>query len=216
VEATYLAVKNANVRDQPSVRAAKVAMLPQGAEVHVAGRVIGMNWYLVERDDKPLGYVYGELLMPPEAARVALAPPPKPQAQPAVGVAPKAPGAYTGPGFSWKMQTSFGTRNFFHEMAERFADRLRTASGGRARVKVMPVAAVVKAWQVHDAVAKGVLDAGWSVPVYAYGKNKALALFSGVPFSPSPRRMAAWLERGGGTAHAGWPPGWNAAAARRC
>jgi TRAP-type mannitol/chloroaromatic compound transport system substrate-binding protein len=33
-----------------------------------------------------------------------------------------------------------------------------------------------------------------------YGKDKALVLFSGVPFGPSPRRMAAWLERGGGKA----------------
>jgi hypothetical protein len=44
-------------------------------------RVTGQNWYLVDRDDKPLGYVFGELLMVPEAAKVALAPPPPPTPQ---------------------------------------------------------------------------------------------------------------------------------------
>jgi formylglycine-generating enzyme required for sulfatase activity len=92
VEAAYVAVKNANVREQPTVRSAKVAMVERGTEVHVAGKVKGRNWYLVERDDKPLGYVYGELLLPPEEARVALAPPPAPErpsaATPAVGAYP--------------------------------------------------------------------------------------------------------------------------------
>ncbi len=91
-----MAVKNANIREEPTVRSAKVATLKRGAKVHVAGKVKGLNWYLVERDDKPLGYVYGELLMEPEAAKLALATPPKPPspgaAQPAVGTYPTRPG----------------------------------------------------------------------------------------------------------------------------
>jgi formylglycine-generating enzyme required for sulfatase activity len=75
VEAAYVAVKNANVRAAPTVRAAKVGRIDQGTKVHVAGKVKGQNWYLVERDDKPLGYVYGALLLPPEDAQAALAPP---------------------------------------------------------------------------------------------------------------------------------------------
>jgi D-alanyl-D-alanine carboxypeptidase len=62
VEAAYVAVKTANVREAPTVRAAKVGRIDQGTKVHVAGKVRGQNWYLVERDDKPLGYVFGELL----------------------------------------------------------------------------------------------------------------------------------------------------------
>jgi formylglycine-generating enzyme required for sulfatase activity len=69
VEATYVAVKNANVREQPTVRSATVTMLSRGAQVHVAGKVRGQNWYLVERDDQPLGYVYAELLQDAETAR---------------------------------------------------------------------------------------------------------------------------------------------------
>jgi formylglycine-generating enzyme required for sulfatase activity len=69
VEATYVAVKNANVREQPTVRSAKVGRLDRGAEVHIAGKVKGQNWYLVERDDKRLGYVYGDLLRDADTAR---------------------------------------------------------------------------------------------------------------------------------------------------
>ena len=90
IEAEYLAVKNANMREEPTVRSAKVAALKRGAQVHVAGKVKDRNWYLVEREDKPLGYVFGALLKEPEAAKLVLAVPPKPPpgaVQPAVPAA---------------------------------------------------------------------------------------------------------------------------------
>ena len=92
IEAEYVAVKNTNVRAEPTVRSAEVATLKRGTTVQVAGKVKGGNWYLVERDDKPLGYVYGELLMQPEAAKLALAPPPTSATQPAVGSTPSRSG----------------------------------------------------------------------------------------------------------------------------
>jgi uncharacterized caspase-like protein len=95
VEATYVAVKTANVREEPTVRSATVGQLAPGTEVHVAGKVRDRNWYLVEQDGRPLGYVYGELLQEPEAPRIALAPPAVPEherpADPAVGVFPSRP-----------------------------------------------------------------------------------------------------------------------------
>ena len=69
IEAEYVAVKNVNVRAEPTVRSDSVATLKRGTEVHVAGKVMGQNWYLVERDDKTLGYVFGELLLDAETAR---------------------------------------------------------------------------------------------------------------------------------------------------
>ena len=62
VEAEYVVVKNANVREEPTVRSAKRTTLRRGTSVHVAGKVKGRNWYLVERDDKRLGFVFGNLL----------------------------------------------------------------------------------------------------------------------------------------------------------
>ena len=69
VEAEYVVVKNANVRAEPTVRSAKVATLNAGASVHVAGKVKSGKWYLVERDEKPLGYVYSELLKDAKTVR---------------------------------------------------------------------------------------------------------------------------------------------------
>ena len=75
VEATYVAVKDVSVREAPSVRAARIAVLPRGAEVYVAGKVKGENWYLVQLDDRRQGYVFGALLTtgiaPPPPARPA-------------------------------------------------------------------------------------------------------------------------------------------------
>ncbi len=62
IEAVYVAVKNANVRAEPTVRSAKVATLQRGASVLVAGKVKGQNWYLVEQDGVALGFVRGDLL----------------------------------------------------------------------------------------------------------------------------------------------------------
>ena len=84
IEAEYVAVNNANVRERPTVRSRKVTTLKRGTEVHVAGKVKGKNWYLVERDDEPLGYVYGALLMPRQQAKV-------PERLPPTAPAPSAP-----------------------------------------------------------------------------------------------------------------------------
>ena len=113
VEAAYVAVKNANVRAEPSVGAAKVATLPAETEVYVAGRTPDGKWLRVERDGKGLGYIFAPLLQEKaaweeaeaqrtaeaERRRLAAATPPKPSggrtATPAVGTYPKSrePGA---------------------------------------------------------------------------------------------------------------------------
>ncbi len=62
LEATYVAVKDASVREAPSVRSARIAVLPRGVDVYVAGKVKDANWYLVQLDDKRQGYVFGDLL----------------------------------------------------------------------------------------------------------------------------------------------------------
>jgi len=71
IEAEYVAVKNANVRAGPTVRAARVTTLERGNRVHVAGRVKDRNWYLVERDGTSLGYVFGDLLSSVDSYREA-------------------------------------------------------------------------------------------------------------------------------------------------
>ena len=62
VEAAFITTRNANVRAEPSINAAKVATLPTGTEVYVPGQTKDGDWLRVERDGKALGYVYKTLL----------------------------------------------------------------------------------------------------------------------------------------------------------
>ncbi|MDA1101920.1 MAG: caspase family protein, partial [Proteobacteria bacterium] len=62
IEATYVAVRNANVRAAPDAGAAKVETLRQGSEIYVPGKVAAKNWLAVDRNGKRLGYVFAKLL----------------------------------------------------------------------------------------------------------------------------------------------------------
>ena len=53
--------------------------------------------------------------------------------------------------------------------------------GGRLKIDYLKAGAVVKTFQVQDAVSKGVLDGGHLVPAYWYGKNRAASLFGTGP-----------------------------------
>ena len=80
LDAPYVALKNANVRERPDVKSPRVTTLSKGSEITALGKVRDKNWYLVARDGKELGYVFGTLLGEPEAepeTRVAAAPEPK-------------------------------------------------------------------------------------------------------------------------------------------
>ena len=54
-------------------------------------------------------------------------------------------------------------------------------TGGDLKIEVLPAGAVVPAFQLLDAVSKGVLDGGHGVLVYHYGKQTALALWGSGP-----------------------------------
>ena len=56
-------------------------------------------------------------------------------------------------------------------------------SGGRLRIDYLLAGAVVKPFEVMDAVSRGVLDGGHTVPVYWYGKSKVASLFGSGPIN---------------------------------
>jgi len=98
-----------------------------------------------------------------------------------------------------KMQSSWSASDIFQEMAQQYADRVESMSGGRLKIELLPAGAVVKAFQVLDAVHDGVIDAAHSVPVYWYGKNKAASLFgTGPVFGGNANTMMGWFYKGGG------------------
>lgn len=98
-----------------------------------------------------------------------------------------------------KMQGSWGAKDIFNEMAEEFVTRVNEMAGGRVRIDYLVGGAVVKPFEVMDAVSKGVLDAGHTVPVYWYGKSKVASLFGSGPINgcDAPQTLA-WIYRGGG------------------
>jgi TRAP-type mannitol/chloroaromatic compound transport system substrate-binding protein len=72
-------------------------------------------------------------------------------------------------------------------------------TGGDLKIEVLPAGAVVPAFQLLDAVSKGVLDGGHGVLVYHYGKQNALALWgSGPGYAMDANMLLAWHKYGGG------------------
>ena len=98
-----------------------------------------------------------------------------------------------------KMQGAWGAKDIFNEMAQEYVTRVNEMSGGRLRIDYLVAGAVVKPFEVMDAVNKGVLDAGHHVPVYWYGKSKVASLFGSGPINgcDAPQSLA-WIYRGGG------------------
>ena len=100
-----------------------------------------------------------------------------------------------------RFQSTWPTKDIFHEYALDFAKKVNEMTGGRLKIEVLPAGAVVKAFDLLDAVAKGTLDGGHGVVAYWYGKNTALALWgSGPAFGMDPNMLLAWHNYGGGKA----------------
>ncbi|MFZ9070477.1 MAG: C4-dicarboxylate ABC transporter, partial [Burkholderiaceae bacterium] len=98
-----------------------------------------------------------------------------------------------------KMQGAWGASDIFNEMAQQYVQRVNEMAGGRLRLEYLPAGAVVKPFEVIDAVSKGVLDAGHHVSAYWYGKNKSAALFGTSPVSgATPEVGLTWIYQGGG------------------
>jgi TRAP-type mannitol/chloroaromatic compound transport system substrate-binding protein len=98
-----------------------------------------------------------------------------------------------------RFQSTWPTKDIFHEFALDYAKKVNEMSGGRLKIEVLPAGAVVKAFELLDAVAKGTLDGGHGVVAYWYGKNTALALWgSGPAFGMDPNMLLAWHNYGGG------------------
>jgi TRAP-type mannitol/chloroaromatic compound transport system substrate-binding protein len=102
---------------------------------------------------------------------------------------------------TWKYQSTWPTKDIFHEMAVDYAKKVNDMSGGRLKLDVLAAGAVVPAFQMSDAVHSGILEAGHGVCAYWYGKHKAYSLFGTPPsFGWDATSMLAWFYSGGGEA----------------
>jgi len=98
-----------------------------------------------------------------------------------------------------RWQSTWPSKDIFHEYALDFGKRVNDMTGGDLKIEVLPAGAVVPAFQLLDAVSKGVLDGGHGVLVYHYGKQQALALWgSGPGYGMDANMLLAWHKYGGG------------------
>jgi len=102
---------------------------------------------------------------------------------------------------SLRFQSTWPSKDIFHEYASDFCKKINEMAGNRLKIEVLPAGAVVPAFQLLDGVAKGTLDGGHGVVAYHYGKNSALALWgSGPGYGMDPNMLLSWHYYGGGEA----------------
>jgi TRAP-type mannitol/chloroaromatic compound transport system substrate-binding protein len=100
---------------------------------------------------------------------------------------------------SMRWQSTWPSKDIFHEYALDFAKKVNDMTGGDLKIEVLPSGAVVPAFGMLEAVAKGTLDGGHGVLGYNYGKQNALALWnSGPAFAMDANMLLAWHKYGGG------------------
>ncbi len=106
--------------------------------------------------------------------------------------------AQAGP-ISMRWQSTWPAKDIFHEYALDFAKKVNDMTGGDLKIEVLPAGAVVPAFGMLEAVAKGTLDGGHGVLGYNYGKQNALALWnSGPAFGMDANMLLSWHKYGGG------------------
>ena len=111
------------------------------------------------------------------------------------------PAAAFAPKHRLRFQSIWPAKDIFHEFANDFARKVNDMSSGVLRIDMLPAGAIVKPFDVLDAVAKGVLDGSHGSLAYWYVKNSAMALWgSGPAFGMDPNMVLAWHAYGGGKA----------------
>src|ERR1700688_3716563 len=100
---------------------------------------------------------------------------------------------------SMRWQSTWPSKDIFHEYALDYAKKVNEMTGGDLRIEVLPAGAVVPAFGLLEAVSKGTLDGGHGVLAYHYGKSAALALWgSGPAYGMDANMLMAWHRWGGG------------------
>jgi TRAP-type mannitol/chloroaromatic compound transport system substrate-binding protein len=100
-----------------------------------------------------------------------------------------------------RFQAAFPASSLIFENFKFWAERVKAMSGGRLQIETLPPGAVVPAFEVLDAVHKGVIDGGHTAAAYWVGKNRAATLFGPAPGGPFGMDMIdymGWLHDAGG------------------
>jgi TRAP-type mannitol/chloroaromatic compound transport system substrate-binding protein len=101
-----------------------------------------------------------------------------------------------------RIQTAVPSASIYFELLKRMGDRVDKMSAGRVKMEMLPDGAVVGAFEILDAVDKGVVEGGYAWTHYWSGKNPAAGLFSnpmaGAGVGLDQLSHVAWIFEGGG------------------
>ncbi len=108
---------------------------------------------------------------------------------------------FSGKPIEWSMVTTWPPGfPVLGEGCERFADMVKTMSGGRLHIKVYGGGELVPPLEAFDNVAEGTVQLANGAAYYWAGKVKAAQFFASVPFGLNAQQMNAWILQGGGQA----------------
>lgn len=98
-----------------------------------------------------------------------------------------------------RWQSAWPAGHPYHEYALDFARKVNDMAGGDVRIDVAPLAAVVPAFGLLEAVSSGKLDGAHGALVYQYARHQAFALWAAGPaFGMDANMLLAWHKYGGG------------------
>src|SRR5918993_4515171 len=101
-----------------------------------------------------------------------------------------------------RMQTAVPSASIYFELLKRYAERVDRMSNGRIKIEVLPDGAIVPAFEILDAVDKGIVEGGYAWTHYWSGKHPAAGLFSnpmaGAGVGLDQLSHIAWIFEGGG------------------
>ena len=100
---------------------------------------------------------------------------------------------------TWRMVTTW-PKNFpgLGVGAQRLADRITAASGGRLTIQLYSAGELVPPLQSLDAVIDGSAEMSHGAAYYWQNKTQALNFFTGVPFGMTSRELTGWVRYLGG------------------
>jgi len=100
---------------------------------------------------------------------------------------------------TWRMVTTW-PKNFpgLGVGAQRLADRITAASGGKLTIQVYSAGELVPPLQSLDAVIDGTAEMSHGAAYYWQNKSPALSFFTGVPYGMTSRELTAWVRYMGG------------------
>lgn len=100
-----------------------------------------------------------------------------------------------------KFQSTWPAKDIFSEFAQDYVTKVNEMAGGRLELQLLAAGAVVKAFELQQAVNDGILDGGHGVAGYWYGKSKAFSLFgTGPALGWDANQSLGWVKYGGGQA----------------